>query len=314
MVPVFTANRSISLAPSFAPAASPRLRRSPTSWPPHRRRKPASESTTQPGWSCTAPRPLSTRFEPATRLRSFITGSSRIPSDLACRTQPVWQSQTVPALSALLPTFPGVSRVRLRSASPGRCDGPAGRTYTSLGSCEVDSGRPTGVATGGFPRAASRTRRAPFSAPGSPQVSLVWISSTRRSAINTAASSSSVFTGDLLAFQPFDCPLAGPLRHVRASRALGLLRGLRPTPCLQPTTCLSRPPEWALGSGNDAGWFPCSLRTDRSAWRPAMPRQHRHDYTAVLRRGLPAGTPSRLRSWPPSRVVMHCTPAHIHQI
>jgi hypothetical protein len=40
----------------------------------------------------------------------------RIPSDLARRTRPVWQYQTVPALSALLPALPGVSRIRLRSA------------------------------------------------------------------------------------------------------------------------------------------------------------------------------------------------------
>ena len=50
------------------------------------------------------------------RLRSFTTGSSRMPSDLACRTRPVWQSRTVPALSALLPALPGVSRIGLRSA------------------------------------------------------------------------------------------------------------------------------------------------------------------------------------------------------
>jgi hypothetical protein len=41
-----------------------------------------------------------TRFEPVPRLRSSTTGSSRIPSDLARRTRPVWQCQAVPALSA----------------------------------------------------------------------------------------------------------------------------------------------------------------------------------------------------------------------
>ena len=75
-----------------------------------------TESATHTGWPCTAPRPISTRFEPVPRLRSFTTGSSRIPSDLARRTRPVWQYQTVPALSALLPALPGVSRIRLRSA------------------------------------------------------------------------------------------------------------------------------------------------------------------------------------------------------
>ncbi len=115
MVPVFTANRLTGLASSSAPAASPRLRRRPSPWPPHRHRKPATKSTTLKR-SCAAPRPISARFEPVTRLRSFTTGSSRIPSDLARRTRPIWQSQTVPALSALLPALPGVSRIRLRPA------------------------------------------------------------------------------------------------------------------------------------------------------------------------------------------------------
>ena len=115
-VPVFTVSRSISPAPSFAPAASPRLRRRPSPWPPHRHAKSASKSTHPTGRSCTAPQPLSTRFEPVPRLRSFTTGSSRMPSDPARRTRPVWQSRIVPALSALLPALPDASRVGLRSA------------------------------------------------------------------------------------------------------------------------------------------------------------------------------------------------------
>ena len=39
---------------------------------------------------------------------------------------------------------------------------------------EVGPGRPAGVSTGGFPRAASRTRRARFRATGAPQVPL-WV-------------------------------------------------------------------------------------------------------------------------------------------
>ena len=109
-VPVFTANRLTGLASSSAPAASPRLRRRPSPWPSHRHRKPGTKST---------PRPMSAGFEPVTRLRSFTTDSCRIPSDLARRTQPVWQYQTVPALSALLPALPGVSRIRLRPAPTG---------------------------------------------------------------------------------------------------------------------------------------------------------------------------------------------------
>ncbi len=116
MVPVFTENRSIGLAPSSAPAASPRLRRRPSPWPPRRHRIPATESTAQHARSCATSRPISTRFESVTRLRSFNTGSSRIPSDLARRTRPAWQSQAIPALSALLTALPSVSWIRLRSA------------------------------------------------------------------------------------------------------------------------------------------------------------------------------------------------------
>ena len=67
-------------------------------------------------WSCTASRPISTRLEPVPRLRSFTTDSSRIPSDLACRTRTIWQYWHVPALSALLPALSGVPRIRLRPA------------------------------------------------------------------------------------------------------------------------------------------------------------------------------------------------------
>jgi hypothetical protein len=40
VVPTFTLNRSTGSAPSFAPAASPRLRRRPSPWPPDRRLHP----------------------------------------------------------------------------------------------------------------------------------------------------------------------------------------------------------------------------------------------------------------------------------
>jgi hypothetical protein len=60
-----------------------------------------------PRWACTAPRPLSARFEPVSPLeRRYNTGSSRAPSRLACRTRTVWQCQPVPALSGLLPPSP----------------------------------------------------------------------------------------------------------------------------------------------------------------------------------------------------------------
>ena len=69
---------------------------------------------------------------------------------------------------------------------------------------------------------------------------------------------------------------------------------------LRPTTGLSRWPGRIPGSRNDTRWFPCSLRIDRPARHPALPRQHRHGYAAGLHRDLPTGTPSRLRSQPPT--------------
>src|SRR5262249_4124579 len=134
MVPVFTANRSISLAPSFAPAASPCLHRRPPPCPPHRHANPASESATHHGQPCTASRPISTRCEPVRRLRSFMplvplvyrlislagpspSGSTR-PSRLCQRCFP-------PS-----PASPGSGCAQLL---PGSCDNPARRTHTSFG-------------------------------------------------------------------------------------------------------------------------------------------------------------------------------------
>ena len=108
MVPTFTMHRSTGEVPSFAPAASPRVRRRPSPWPPHRHSEPASESTTHRRWSCTADRPTSTRLEPASRLRGLypLVQTAFTPSRLACRTRVVWRCRPVPALSGLLPPSP----------------------------------------------------------------------------------------------------------------------------------------------------------------------------------------------------------------
>src|SRR5690606_580674 len=100
--------------------------------------------------------------------------------------------------------------------------------------------------------------------------SLAWIFSTRRSAAYATSSSSSVFTNDLLAFQLPHCRLAGPLRHVRAFRALGLLRVLRPTP--RPSAGDGPAPAPGLEGqrGGGLGWFPRSLCADRPGWVPCF--------------------------------------------
>ena len=140
--------------PSSTPTASPRLRRRRSPWPPHRRRITGFgvDPTSRRG-SRAALRPISTRLEPATRLRSITTGSSRTPSRLACRTRTVWQYRRVPALSGLLTartvrphgrTAPSFNRPaatdRRRVPSPRPVsDGASRRTATS---CRNNAHRP----------------------------------------------------------------------------------------------------------------------------------------------------------------------------
>jgi hypothetical protein len=122
-------DRSISEAPSYTPAASPRLRRRPSPWPPHRYRKAASELTApirvRPR---TAHRPISARFEPANGSRGVNHWFTHVaPADLASRTRTVWQCQSVPTSSGPLPTLPGVPRIRLPPTSPPCCDRTAAK-------------------------------------------------------------------------------------------------------------------------------------------------------------------------------------------
>jgi hypothetical protein len=133
--PCSTRNRLISLAPSFAPAASPQLRRRPSSWPSRRHAKPATKSAApeQPrNGRALHPGPYPPDLSRRLAYGALTTGSCRIPSDLARRTQPVWQYQAVPALSALLPTLPVVSRIRLRSASIGLLRQPDEKVFHLL--------------------------------------------------------------------------------------------------------------------------------------------------------------------------------------
>ena len=110
MVPTFTMHRSTGEVPSFAPAASPHLRRRPSLASP-----PAFGTgfgvATHKWWSCTADRPTSTRLEPAAHYGALPAGSNLFtPSHHACRTRTVWRCRPVPALSGLLrpsPASPG---------------------------------------------------------------------------------------------------------------------------------------------------------------------------------------------------------------
>src|SRR6266540_6645309 len=70
-LPTFITVRSTGEAASSTPAASPRLRRRPSAWPPHRHRETGFEVAAPPGAACAASRPKSVRFEPVEHLRGF---------------------------------------------------------------------------------------------------------------------------------------------------------------------------------------------------------------------------------------------------
>jgi hypothetical protein len=115
--------------PATTPAASPRLRRRPSVWPPHRQLetgfgvdRPDKRAVTH----CT-PGPYPPDLSPVQDLRGFTRIPLRTPSGLACRTRHVWQYRAVPALSGLLSVLTGVPRPGLPSASTRPLRRPGGR-------------------------------------------------------------------------------------------------------------------------------------------------------------------------------------------
>src|SRR6266540_510558 len=108
-VPTFPTCRLTGAVPSFSPAASPRLRRRPSAWPPIRTVSPAPESRcatlTRACAACPAHiHQVRGRFWP---YGGLTTGSALLtPSRLASRTQVIWQCRPVPSLSGLLPPSP----------------------------------------------------------------------------------------------------------------------------------------------------------------------------------------------------------------
>ena len=136
-------NPSTGSAPSYAPAASPRLRRRHSPWPPGRRHHPTKEFPTphrRAGARCYAALIHQVRAAGSLEERS-VAGSSRTPFCLASRTRAVWQCRPVPSLSGLLSTLPGVPRFRLPSAS----SRPLRRTGGGVLSPPPGSGAPRGA-------------------------------------------------------------------------------------------------------------------------------------------------------------------------
>jgi hypothetical protein len=154
-LPTFTTIRSTSEPPSSTPAASPRLRRRPSTWPPHRRIDPASESPPPIAVACTAPGPYPPDWSRHNDYGASDTDSSRTASRLACRTRTVWQCQHVPA--AL--TLPRVSAVGLPSASSACCDRPEAGVSHPSSEMEAPRGAPRLRCRASSDRAASRRAR-----------------------------------------------------------------------------------------------------------------------------------------------------------
>ena len=128
-VPVFTVIRSTKEEPDSVPAASPRLPRSTSPWPPGRpSADPPRSSPPRPSRAgAHRARPRSARFEPVSRLRDvqrrFLAYSSPSrspdPHHLAVLARP--------GFVRAAPTLPGTSRIRLPSASPPCCDRTAAK-------------------------------------------------------------------------------------------------------------------------------------------------------------------------------------------
>jgi len=128
VVPVFTVVRSMGEAPGFIPAASSRLRRSPSPRPPRPdlTHPPRSSPPVPPATSRYAPPPSphppdsswTNLKRPQHRFLSYAFPSrSPGPAHLAVLNRPNFV--------AAAPTLPGISRTRLPPASPHRHDGEA---------------------------------------------------------------------------------------------------------------------------------------------------------------------------------------------
>ena len=120
--PRSSSSRSTGEAPSSTPAASPRLRRRPSPWPPSPDfRDPARSSPPEMRDGCapqTSPDPPGSSWRRVKRRNN--TGFSRIPSRLAHHARPIRQSWTDVTLSRLLPpspATPGSGFLQLQSAA-----------------------------------------------------------------------------------------------------------------------------------------------------------------------------------------------------
>jgi hypothetical protein len=128
-LPTFTSDRWAREASSYAPAASPRVRRSPSSWPPDRPVCTGVGVDRQPDGRALLTGPDPPGWSRHTSYGASRAGSSRTPSRLACRTRAVWRCRPVPSLSGLLPPSLAPPRKGCPQLQPGCCDSPAVESF-----------------------------------------------------------------------------------------------------------------------------------------------------------------------------------------
>ena len=216
----------------------------------------------------------------SSRLDAYGTsraGSSRTPSRLACRTRAVWQCRRAPSLSGLLPTLPGVPRIRLSSASTRLLRQPSGKGLPPL----------LGHTGASWRTNKSSNRRSGSSIAHDAAWSGSAVPLTRPA--RRSGHSTSVFTG-----ASSTLPVSSLRTRCRPSPGGRLSR---------PRTTTTAPPHpWPLGrrrANPPATWL--ARRRDGQGW---FPRSLLHRSTGEVPNFAPAASP-RLRrrpsSWPPGR-------------
>jgi hypothetical protein len=126
---VFTADRSTKEEPCYIPAASPRLPRSTSPWPPGRQTQTHQGvlPTNQPGRGAHRTRPISTRFGAGDILRDVITQVPRVLLSVTLAgPAPSGSTGTSRLCQGRSHPPPAPPRVRLPSAPPPCCDRVSG--------------------------------------------------------------------------------------------------------------------------------------------------------------------------------------------
>jgi hypothetical protein len=279
MVPTFTRSRSTREMPSYAPAASPQVRRRLSPWPP---RRPIHS-----GYGVARPVSTADVHGIPTQIRQVRVGSTLTELHAL-----------VPLVHLLVllagPAPSGSARASRRcqdcSRPPRRLPDqavlsfagllrqPSGQGLSPQLGTLAPRGARTGHRTGGLDRPPPNGEAWPAS-PLPATTTLRPGPERRHSAVPLAA----LQPPSLLA-------TAAALRHVTGSPGPGLLRRLRPTRPVRQSACLSTASTpGAHRPGTGTRWFPCSLWFARRSRSPAVSQRLRHAYAADLQRGLRVG-------------------------